>query len=336
MKPRSYSQVAPLVKKALKDYFTIEEMRDLHRVETSRHFGLAIRHILLSMIALAILFWFKQPIIWIPVALFQGFQILGFTILLHEQVHEIIFRGRRPRLNRLMGLIYAFPSSISATQFRIWHLDHHKELGSSVHDPKRAYLTPKIVKRWYKLLYLTPFLFVIYSIASKKEAATYTQAERRLINIERTVGIFLHLIFAALLVLGGGWNAMLRVWFIPLFLAFPIAFTLNRLGQHYDINPDDPINWATLINSHPFWDFIFLYSNFHLEHHYFPRVPFYRLKELNERLQGFYTKHGVKPKTYGGILRGWFIENKTPHTDWYPPRKAAALSDGRPAGRPSA
>ena len=31
--------------------------------------------------------------------------------------------------------------------------------------------------------------------------------------------------------------AALRAYVVPVFLVFPIAFTLNRLGQHYDIDP---------------------------------------------------------------------------------------------------
>ena len=69
-----------------------------------------------------------------------------------------------------------------------------------------------------------------------------------------------------------------------MFFIFPIAFTLNRLGQHYDIDPTDPAKWGTLMRGHWFWDFAFLNSNYHLEHHYFPGVPFYRLPALQRAL----------------------------------------------------
>ena len=81
-----------------------------------------------------------------------------------------------------------------------------------------------------------------------------------------------------------GFYAALRTSIIPVFFVFPIAFTLNRLGQHYDIDPDDPAKWGTLMKGHWFWDFAFLNSNYHLEHHYFPGVPFYRLPALQRAL----------------------------------------------------
>ena len=67
-----------------------------------------------------------------------------------------------------------------------------------------------------------------------------------------------------------GFYAAVRASIIPVFFIFPIAFTLNRLGQHYDIDPTDPAKWGTLMRGHWFWDFAFLNSNYHLEHHYFP------------------------------------------------------------------
>ena len=42
----------------------------------------------------------------------------------------------------------------------------------------------------------------------------------------------------------GGAGAMLRVQIVPYFLVFPVAFTLNRLGQHYDIDPTHPLKWS--------------------------------------------------------------------------------------------
>jgi fatty acid desaturase len=85
-----------------------------------------------------------------------------------------------------------------------------------------------------------------------------------------------HLSALALIWYGFGFYAALRASIIPVFFIFPIAFTLNRLGQHYDIDPTDPAKWGTLMRGHWFWDFAFLNSNYHLEHHYFPGVPFYR------------------------------------------------------------
>jgi len=251
-----------------------------------------------------------------PAAALQGFVLLSFIILLHEQVHHAIFAKRHERWERLLGILYALPTGICASQFKRWHLDHHGELGSATDDPKRAYLTPKMIKRWYKALYMTPALFVIYSIASSREARCYPGSLRRAIAWERLLAVMLHLVLAWILVSYGGWGAWGRVHIAPLFLAFPFAFTLNRLGQHYYIDPADPAKWSTLVNPSPFWNWIFLYSNLHLEHHYLVGVPCYNLPALNKLLQPFYRQIQLEPMTYRAIMYHWFVRNAVPHTKW--------------------
>jgi len=315
-KQKSYAPYGAQVARVLKGYLSTEEVRRLHRVRPGLHFAVAGRHLALTLLTALGLWKLHSPWLWIPLAVFQGFNILGFIILLHEWVHDSIFQRPHPGWMRVLGLLYALPSSISASQFGRWHMDHHYELGSTEDDPKRAYLTPRIVTRLYKALYLTPALFVIYSIASNREARGYPAELRRRIAGERALNLLLHLAFLGALWKLAGAGTALRVHVVPLFLAFPAAFTVNRLGQHYDIDPDDPLQWSSLINPHPVWDFLFLWSNFHLEHHYFPRVPFYRLKGLNRRLQGLYADRGMRPRTFGQIFWQWFVQNRTPHTNW--------------------
>jgi fatty acid desaturase len=65
-----------------------------------------------------------------------------------------------------------------------------------------------------------------------------------------------------------------------------------------------------------FWDFVFINSNYHLEHHYFPGVPFYHLPALQRHLLPFYAKKNMRWQTYRGLLYGWLVRNQAPHTDW--------------------
>jgi len=120
----------------------------------------------------------------------------------------------------------------------------------------------------------------------------------------------------AALVVFGGWIVWLNVYALPVYFFFPPAFALNRLGQHYSIKPDDPAGWTTWVPGSWFWDFIYLNSNYHLEHHLFPSVPCYRLPELQRRLIAFHQKHGLKPQGYGALFRGYIIRNHKPHTAW--------------------
>ncbi len=292
------------------------DLRQLHARSALRHFLLAAR----QTIALVALGWvavtFEEPWIWIPASALQGAVILSFIILLHDVVHECVFRHRRPRVLAWLGRLYALPSAIAASQFKRWHLDHHKELGSTDRDPKRAHLSPKRNARWLKVLYMTPALFVIYARAAAREVGAYPADLRRTIALERLGNVVLHLALVALLWNLFGGAAVLRAYVAPLFLAFPIAFMVNRLGQHYWVDPTDPAKWGTRVDGDPLVNLVFLNSNLHLEHHYFPSVPLYHLPALNRRLRPFWEAIGHPNRTYRQLLWKWFVENREAHTDW--------------------
>ena len=65
-----------------------------------------------------------------------------------------------------------------------------------------------------------------------------------------------------------------------------------------------------------FWDFAFLWSNYHLEHHYFPGVPFYNLPGLRRLLDPYFQKKGMRPRGYARLLYQYLVLNKAPHTFW--------------------
>jgi fatty acid desaturase len=316
VKSHYYSQHAVGLRAELGRAITREQMRVFHAKAPARHFIVALRQFAILGLCTWGLIAFDNPLIWIPLALAQGFTIFNFTVLLHEVLHHNVFERRHPGVERALALAYAIPSGISASQFTRWHLDHHAELGSSEDDPKRHYLSPKINARWYKLLYATPALFPIYFRAARKETATYPAELQRTIGWERWAAIGFHLAALAVIWWAFGGAAALRADVIPVFFVFPIAFTLNRLGQHYDIDPSDPAKWGTLMRGNWFWDFAFINSNYHLEHHYFPGVPFYHLPALQRALQPFYAEKRMQWMNYRGLLYGWLVENRMPHTDW--------------------
>ena len=300
-----------------------EVLKALHRKSPSRHFAVALRQALFFAGAFALGWQVESLWVRVPCALVLGFVVFDGTVLLHEVVHKAVFDGDRPALYRALGLAYALPSGISPSQFTRWHLDHHAELGSDVDDPKRAHLSPKVNARWLKLLYATPALFPIYFRAARKETATYPEALRRRIRGERLAAIALHVVTAAAILRFGGAARLVWLYLVPVFLVFPPAFALNRLGQHYDIVPGEPAKWGTRMARSPFWEFAYLWSNLHLDHHYYPAVPFYRLGELNTALVPFFEKEGIPARRYRDLLRGWIVENRAPHSDWSVPAPAS-------------
>jgi beta-carotene hydroxylase len=311
-----YDDHARQLKRDLADEVPTDELRRLHQKRPLLHALIAALNVLVLVAAGVAIVHFNVWYFWLPFALVAGFAVFDFTVLLHEVVHRAVLTQSSERGYRILGLLYAVPSGISASQFTRWHLDHHAGLGSYEDDPKRHYLSPKRNVRWLKALYFTPALFPIYFRAAKQETASYEPEMQRRIARERLATIAFQLAVLAAIAWIGGWWIAFKLYVVPIFFVFPIAFALNRLGQHYDIDPDDPAKWSTLMKGSWFWDVAYLFSNYHLEHHYFPGVPFYNLPRLQKLLLPFYVKRGVVAHGYGELVWNYLVLNRKPHTKW--------------------
>src|ERR1700737_3789531 len=181
-----------------------EVLKELHRKSPARHLAIAARQFAILAGASAVSWLFPEPWVWIPSALVAGWTIFNFTILFDEGNHPAGFDGPHPRAERFLGILYAVPSGISALQFTRWHLTHHAELGDELADPKRHYLSPKINRPWYKLLYFSPVLFPVYFPAPRMGTASYPETLRRRIARERWATIAIHVALMAGLWLAGG------------------------------------------------------------------------------------------------------------------------------------
>jgi len=293
-----------------------KELRELHLHHPARHFLVVARQAAIFAFATWGLWVAADPVIWVPLLFVQGLVFFDATVLLHEALHHLIWRGPSSRKDRLIAFLYGAFTGLSATQFSRWHLDHHAALGNPEKDPKRHRLSPKSNSRLLKLAYFTPMLFPIYFRASARETATYPPKLQRRIALERPAAVLIHLLAAVFLFRAGGPGVLLRVQLLPLFFGFPLWFGINRVGQHYWIDPDEPARWGTLVRGSAVWDTLFLWSNYHLEHHYFPGIPFYNLPRIHRLLQPFYEERGMRAVGYGELLWRWLVTNSPPHTDW--------------------
>jgi fatty acid desaturase len=316
MKSHHYWKQIAAFKVALREAVPHHELKELHRRTPGRHLAYAARQFAIVAVCGYALWHVTNPLLWVPIAILQGFTFFNMTTLLHEVVHNSVFKTAQQKWERVLGLAYAMTSGISASQFTRWHLDHHDNLGDSHDDPKRHWLSPKRNARWYKLLYCTPVLMPLYFRAAASEARSYPADLRKTIARERLATMGLQFSVMGALVYFGSWAHAARVQIVPYFLVFPVAFTLNRLGQHYNIDPEHPLKWSTVMKPSRIWDFLFLYSNYHSEHHYFPRVPFYNLRKLHMKLRPLYAQIGLQPHTYREIVWQWFVLNRAPHTNW--------------------
>src|SRR5688572_12710577 len=188
-----------------------DELRALHGRRPSAHLRVAARQFAIVAVCGWALWNFSNPLVWVPVAILQGFTFFNMTTLLHEVVHNSVFRSTQQRWERALGLLYAMTSGISASQFTRWHLDHHDNLGDDHDDPKRHWLSPKRNARWFKLLYCTPVLMPLYFRAAASEARSYPADLRKTIARERLATLALQFSVMGAPVYFGSWARGARV-----------------------------------------------------------------------------------------------------------------------------
>ena len=294
-----------------------EVLKELHRKSPARHLAIAARQFALLLAASAISWRFREPWIWIPAAIVAGWTIFNFTVLLHEVVHRAVWNGPRPRADRVLALLYAIPSGHLGPAVHALAPDASRGAGRRRGRPQAPLPLAEDQQALVQapLLHAGPLpdLFPRGGPGDGELPAEPPAADR--VGTARDDPLHVA-VMGAILWLGGA-GTLARVYLVPYFLVFPIAFALNRLGQHYAIDPEDPAKWGTVIKPSRWWDFWYLYSAYHLEHHYFTAVPFYNLRRLHFALRPFFDSIGWKPVTYGRLFRAWIFDNKAPHTDWH-------------------
>src|SRR5437667_12549144 len=141
--PSYYADHAQQLQRDLAAELSADDLRVLHQKRPWLHALIALANFAVLGLSAVAIIQFDRWYFWLPFAFIAGFAVFDFTVLLHEVVHRAVLPVSNDRVYRFLGLLYAMPSGISASQFIRWHIDHHAGLGSPEEDPKRHYLSPK-------------------------------------------------------------------------------------------------------------------------------------------------------------------------------------------------
>lgn len=210
--------------------------------------------------------------------------------LQHEALHGNLFG--KPVLNRVIGFLTGAPMLVSFTQYRAYHLHHHRCVGTpndqelfdytarSLTNPLSAFV------RMWNLIKIPAFLVTFLGMLQGDYPDKIKPPERRSLLIECTL-LFIMLVFAfsSAFFLS---DHLLMLWIVPwLAVAEPLHFMVE-VPEHIGC---DRRNRSMLRNTrsyttNPFWAYLTNFNNFHIEHHLFPTVPAHRLGVLHARTRG--------------------------------------------------
>ncbi len=204
----------------------------------------------------------------------------------HELSHATVFatRGLNVFWGRVIGFLMLFPRDFD----QIMHFAHHRWTqdwerdGELVREPYtlRSYLL------WlFGITYWRNRLFGIIRRARGIVVEPFIRPDQEAkVIVESRIHVALYgLIIGASLVLGNWW--WLTFWILPLILTKPVHQLQNTI-EHLGLSHEDNIlenTRSTRTNAVMRW--LCWQMPYHTAHHTFPSVPFWKLRDLNDRIE---------------------------------------------------
>ena len=228
-----------------------------------------------------------NPLIYALAVIVIGSRINGLGGLMHDAAHYRAYENRQ--LNDLIGEILALPTSASMAGYRNTHFAHHRELNSEK-DPdwqrnvglkEFEFPAPRASVLMYFAQYLAGLKTgaALFGFHRNKETRDVPAA------VARARLVFFAGLLAASIALGF-WKLVLLYWIVPLLTVFLAIRYLRNVAEHYAVEHENVLNESRTVLA-PFWELWLIAPwglNYHLEHHLFPSVPCFQLKELHELL----------------------------------------------------
>ncbi|MBQ4821987.1 fatty acid desaturase [Aquimarina sp. MMG016] len=198
----------------------------------------------------------------------------GMFTISHEASHGNIAGGVKSyqkfelALGWLSSLFLLFPYSA----FVVIHLRHHAHTNDPVKDPDNYVNGKNALSVLFRCITLIGHYFGLsFGKNSKKDPAMNVVRRHSLMFL-----IFLSAVLIALIVSGNGLG-LFYVFILSALIAAPIlAFSFDWIPHYPHHNLDKYHN--TRVITIPGLEFVSLYQSYHLMHHLYPRVPFYKYK----------------------------------------------------------
>jgi fatty acid desaturase len=204
----------------------------------------------------------------------------------HELSHATVFKTRKLNeiFGRLIGFVMIFPRDFD----QIMHFAHHQYTqnwerdGELVREPYT--LTSYLLWVAGITYWRNRFAGIIRRARGIILEPYIRQEEEAKVILESRIHLGLYAGIALISVIMGSWAA-LTFWIIPMILTKPIHQLQNTI-EHLGLSHEDDIlhnTRSTRIGALGKW--LCWQMPYHTAHHTFPAVPFWKLKDLNEKLE---------------------------------------------------
>lgn len=202
---------------------------------------------------------------------------------MHEAVHHSVFKNR-PYANWIVGNIAAIfmgPTS-SYRAYAYLHLEHHRHTNDPQNDPD--YWSGKGPVWWLPISWLTTDFYYYYFYMKRASTRPWTEKIEIYIFSVLYLGIFAWFCWI------GYTREVLLYWFLPgrlaaTLLAAGFNFFPHRPYTHKAA--DEPYQATAILSGMKYLlTPLLMAHNYHLIHHLFPGIPFYRYAQIYQKRYG--------------------------------------------------
>ncbi len=262
-----------------------ERLEQLCKPDGRVFLGLAALYLAAWAAGVALAAVVQAPLALLLVSAFLGSQLHALTVLQHDCGHRSAFRSASANLwfGRLLAVFVYMPF----TTFTELHRRHHGFLGEADGDPDEWFYEGG--KSW---LYLRECLFMPRFIVLSLTRLPAGDVRRR-VWAELGAHTAVHAAVVAGLLLLGQTQLLVWGWALPLLWLACVFNPISRGFEHQpmaELPAGDParrdLRHNTVTVSSRLVGVLWANIGFHVEHHMYPRVPFYRLPALHALFDG--------------------------------------------------
>jgi len=265
-------------------------------------------------IALCMNFW--HPLLYVVAVMFIGARQHALLVIGHDASH-FRYLPARWQNDLFANLFLMWPSFASVEGFRKFHGLHHQYTNLPDDGNRHIWRTHdaagELAADWQFPKTRTGLALVLLRRAAFVTGLFWI--------VRGLVGVFLlpsprwmmaamfafYGSIAAALTYFGGWYAFLLYWIVP-YCTWHIAAQYTRLICEHSAVESDEEEYAITRTTIPTWfEQIFILPRnvgYHIEHHWYPSVPFYRLPELHAALmarEGFQANAVVSRSVFASL-----------------------------------
>jgi fatty acid desaturase len=253
-----------------------------------------------------------HPLFYPLLVMWIGARQHALAVLVHEGTHYLLFRNRR--LNAVVSeLLLAWPLFITTRAYRGSHFAHHRHVNTEK-DPdlmRKQNSEWEFPKTWRALaILLLKDAVGLNTYQQLLEAADLSDPKEQQSRRFEPYG-WARVLYYAVVLAGVTyfrvWPLFLLFWIVPLLTWLKMILRIRSIAEHFGIENDHVYTRSrTTLPSR--FERLFVAPrniNFHLDHHLYPSVPFFRLPRLHMLLMAdpaFEGKAHVT-STYWGVLR---------------------------------